>query len=65
VGNLPDEGRGMKQSTGVARPDGLSVSVYTRAATEAEPGSGLLVIEVNIPFGTLNELLPSPGSERT
>lgn len=48
------------QSTGVARGDGLSVSVYTRAALDPEKESDVLVVEVNIPFDALKDFLPPP-----
>jgi hypothetical protein len=56
-GQLCKHRRSMKQSTGVAREDGLSVSIHMRMAAEAEKEPDLLVVEVKIPIETLNEFL--------
>ncbi len=47
------------KSTGITRDDGLSVSVYTRMAPEAEKQPDVLVVEVNIPLATLRDFLAS------
>ncbi len=51
------------KSTGVSRGDGLSVSLYTRTAPEAEKEPDVLVVEVNIPLDTLKDFLPPTTGE--
>jgi len=54
---------GDMKSTGVSRGDGLSVSLYTRTAPEAEKEPDVLVVEVNIPLDTLKDFLPPTTGE--
>ena len=51
------------KSTGITRSDGLSVSVHTRTAPEAEKEPGLLVVEVNIPLDTLKDFVTPAAGE--
>ncbi len=43
------------KSTGITRDDGLSVSVNIRTPPEAGKPPDVLVVEVNIPLGTLKD----------